>query len=94
MVILDLAPSTLAAEARGALELVRDAYPGVPLVMLLPDTFPDYYRRLFEGQSSGCLRKPLDYGTLLRLVDLFVVRQSEKRRIEQGIAQLFTLTPA
>lgn len=94
LVIFDLDANTPLTLACAALEQLRRQYPAAPLVLLLPARLPEAYRRLFEQQSNGCLQKPVDYGGLLRLVDLFVVRQKEKRSIERGISQLLSPVPA
>lgn len=94
LVIFDLPTGSPLAIAWQEMEELRAEYSAVPLVVLLPPNLPEGYRRLFEGGTNGCLQKPVDYAGLLRLVDMFVVRQTEKRRIELGIGRVLSLTPA
>ncbi|MBI2433166.1 MAG: hypothetical protein HYV26_09870, partial [Candidatus Hydrogenedentes bacterium] len=57
LIIYDFHPATPLTEGLDSLEMLADLCPGIPLVLLLPASWPSAHKKMFQEYASGYLTK-------------------------------------
>jgi len=78
LVVLDFDAKAPVAQGIQALHDIRKAYPRAKSMALSPREWPAHQIGLLRRQADAHLLKPVDYATLLRLIDMLLSQQGMK----------------